>query len=155
MLLFILGTKRCSLHFSKITLGKNFFVQLHKSKKIFFIQTRSITPEFICPPRPHNQSPSPPRLPPSPLDDDLKKGPGLATQTSFDSDYHTDDFSNFTSSDLPSSYVNLARGGSDPDFSRRNQPTSKFVLFSFPSTAFQGGGASFFMYCHCLLNKMP
>nr|CAB3262281.1 uncharacterized protein LOC100179220 [Phallusia mammillata] len=63
------------------------------------------------------------------MDDDLKKGPALATQTSFDSDYQTGDFTNFTSSDVPSSYVNLVRGSSDPDFSGRNQPTTSGAIY--------------------------
>jgi len=62
-------------------------------------QTRCRTPEFarrtVRPPSPHNGwNPSPSSPPPA--DDDLKKGPGLATQTSFDSDYQTGEFTSAT-----------------------------------------------------------
>ncbi|CAK8685018.1 unnamed protein product [Clavelina lepadiformis] len=85
--------------------------------------TRCFAPEFVQPAStslapPNGLAPrsSPPQLPSPGFDDNhLKKGPGLATQISFDSDYQTGENMTtlLTENDVPHCYVNVHASDND------------------------------------------
>ena len=77
-------------------------------------------------------SASPPRLPsPEFGDDDFKKAPGLATQSSYDSDYQTGDLSLLTDTNSTQNrYVNLLQNNAEPEFSL-NEPRNHSSMNNF------------------------